>query len=344
MQSCAESPFLKACRCEPTPYTPIWIMRQAGRYMKEYREIRSRVGFLELCKNSDLACDVTVSAQEKLGVDAAIIFSDILLILEPMGIGLEFTKGEGPSIYRPVRTEDDVEAVSIVRPQESLSFVFDAIRKTRSALKPNVPLIGLCGAPFTVASYVVEGKASENYIFTKCLMYQKPEVWHALLDKITTSTIEFVKCQIEAGAQAVQVFDSWVGCLSPHDYRIYVLPHMKKLFSSLPRHAPLIHFGTETASILELMQEAGGSVMGVDWRTELDQVRKRLGPVAIQGNLDPLVLLSDLKTIRAQVKRILDSMQGEPGHIFNLGHGVLPQTPVENVKALVEMVHEMSSR
>jgi uroporphyrinogen decarboxylase len=319
-------------------------MRQAGRYMKEYREIRSKVGFLELCKNSDLACEVTVTAQEKLGADAAIIFSDILLILEPMGIGLEYTRGEGPCIHRPVRTGEEVESLREFKPEESLSFVFEAIKKTRSALNPKIPLIGFAGAPFTVVSYMVEGKGSENYLHTKTLMYRDPSVWHALMEKVTSASVDYINGQIAAGAQAVQVFDSWIGCLSPDDYRDYVFPHMKKFFSSLTGGAPAIHFGTGTQGLLELMRDAGGTVIGLDWRVDLGEARKRLGNAAVQGNLDPLVLLADQDSIRKKVKKIFEQNAGKPGHIFNLGHGVLPQTPVENVVALVEMVHEMSAK
>lgn len=341
---CKESAFMKACCLEPACYTPIWIMRQAGRYMKEYRELRSKVKFLDLCKNSDLACEVTVTAQEKLGVDAAILFSDILLILEPMGVGLEYAKGDGPLIYRPVRTAEAVENLPMVVPEESLGFVFEAIKKIRSELNPKIPLIGFAGAPFTVVSYMVEGKSSENYLHTKSFMYRDYKVWNQLMSKVTESTIAYILGQIKAGAQAVQVFDSWVGCLSPRDYKTFVFPHMKRLFSSLPLSTPVIHFGTDTGALLELMRDAGGQVIGLDWRVELGKSWDQLGSVAVQGNLDPMVLLSDHKTIREQTKRILEEAKSRNGHIFNLGHGVLPQTPVENVRALVEMVHEMSSR
>ena len=339
-----ESPFLKACRREKAPYTPVWIMRQAGRYMKEYRDLRARYGFLELCKNSDLACEVTVMAQEKLGVDAAILFSDILLILEPLGVGLEYTKGEGPTIFRPVRGPDDIEALREVEPRESLSFVHEAVRKIRSALKPDIPLIGFAGAPFTVVSYMVEGQGSDHYLHTKKLMYRHPEAWDQLMSKVAEATARHLNAQIEAGAQAVQVFDSWIGCLSPSDYREFVQPHMRRLFAALKAGTPAIHFGTGTASLLGLMKEAGGTVIGLDWRVELGPTWDRLGEVAVQGNLDPLVLLSDRGTIRKKVKEILGQAGGRPGHIFNLGHGVLPQTPVENVLALVEAVHELSGR
>ncbi|OGR83162.1 MAG: uroporphyrinogen decarboxylase [Elusimicrobia bacterium RIFCSPHIGHO2_01_FULL_64_10] len=340
----ADSLFMKACRREKTAATPIWIMRQAGRYMKDYRDLRSRVGFLELCKNPDLACEVTVTAQEKLGVDAAIIFSDILLILEPMGVGLEYAKGDGPCIHRPVRTAADIDRLQPVRPKESLGFVLEAIKKTRSALKPGVPLIGFAGAPFTVVSYLIEGKGASNYLHTKSLMARDPSAWNALMEKVTGDTVLYIEEQVKAGAQAVQIFDSWVGCLSPRDYRESVLPHMKKLFSALSGKAPVIHFGTGTSSLLDLMREAGGEVIGLDWRVDLGTTWDRLGDTAVQGNLDPAVLLADVPSIRRRVKEILDGARGRPGHIFNLGHGVLPQTPYENVTALVDMVHELSRR
>jgi uroporphyrinogen decarboxylase len=347
-KACMDSPFMKACRKESVPYTPIWLMRQAGRYMKEYRDVRAKVSFLDLCKNPDLACEVTVTAQEKLGVDAAIIFSDILLILEPMGVGLEYTKGEGPYIHRPVRTLEDVEHLKPANVKKNLSFVFDAIRTTRSALKPEIPLIGFAGAPFTLASYMVEGGSGKNYLHVKTFMTQHPQAWQALMDKVVESLVEYVTAQVQAGAQAIQLFDSWVGCLSPADYRQYVFPHVKRLFTrlqtSLPERVPLIHFGTGTAGLLGIMKEAGGTVIGLDWRVDLGDAWNQVGDIAVQGNLDPAILLTDLKTIRQKVKEVLDQAHGRPGHIFNLGHGILPQTPVENVIALVDMVKEMSQQ
>ncbi len=334
--------MLKACRGEKVPRTPVWIMRQAGRYMKEYRDVRAKVGFLELCKNSDLACEVTVTAQERLGVDAAILFSDILLILEPMGVGLEYVKGDGPVIHRPVRAREDIENLREENPKQSLSFVMDAVKKIRSALKPDIPLIGFAGAPFTLASYAIEGKSSDNYLHTKSLMYRDPGAWNLLMEKFTGQTAAYLNAQIEAGAQIVQVFDSWVGALSPMDYRELVFPHMKKLFASIAPSIPIIHFGTGTAGILDLIKEAGGSVIGLDWRVNLGEQRDRLGEIPVQGNLDPLVLLSGKDVIRRKVKQILDQNAGRPGHIFNLGHGILPQTPVENAVALVDAVRELS--
>jgi uroporphyrinogen decarboxylase len=338
------SAFMKACRRESTPYTPIWLMRQAGRYMKEYRDIRERHSFLDLCKDSDLACEVTVYAVERLGVDAAIIFSDILVLLEPMGFQLEYAKGDGPVIHNPVRMAADVSRFSRVHEGTGLEFVYDAIRKTRQALPSHIPLIGFAGAPFTLASYMIEGKGTRNYIQTKSLMYNEPDAWKRLMTKTAESLIGYLNAQVDAGAQALQLFDSWVGCLSPEDYRKFVLPYSRQVIEGIRAGVPVIHFGTETAMLLELMKEAGGQVIGVDWRVDLDAAWTRLGDVAIQGNLDPTVLFADIPEIRRQAKRIIDQANGRPGHIFNLGHGVLPNTPVGHVKALVDAVHEMSQR
>jgi uroporphyrinogen decarboxylase len=336
---------MRACRLEPVPYTPIWLMRQAGRYMREYREVRARTTFLELCKTPSLAAEVTVTAVERLGVDAAIIFADILLILEPMGIDLEFAHGEGPVIHNPVRGPADVERLREVEDVSALDFVYEAIRQTRRALKPDIPLIGFCGAPFTLASYLVEGGGSKNYIQTKRLMYDDAGAWHAMMARISSALAKYLNAQIEAGAQAVQLFDSWVGCLSPDDYSEFVLPHTRSVIQNVAPGVPVIHFGTGTATLLELMREAGGDVIGLDWRVRLDEGWQRVGhDVAIMGNLDPVVLFANPDMLRAHAKRILDQAGGQAGHIFNLGHGILPETPVDNVIALVEMVHEMSHR
>jgi uroporphyrinogen decarboxylase len=339
-----DSPFMRACRREPAPYTPIWLMRQAGRYMPEYREVRSRVGFLELCKTPDLAAEVTVTAAERLGVDAAIIFADILLILEPMGIDLEFAKGEGPVIHNPVREARDVERLREVETVEPLDYVFEAIRRTRKALRADLPLIGFSGAPFTLASYMVEGGGSRNYVHTKSLMYEDGGAWHAMMSLISRALVRYLNAQIAAGAQVLQLFDSWVGCLSPEDYREYVLPHTRSVIQNVRPGTPVIHFGTGTASLLELMKEAGGDVIGLDWRVDLRDAWARLGDVAVMGNLDSVALFANQDFIRAQARRILKRAEGRPGHIFNLGHGILPETPVENVIALVDAVHEMSRR
>ena len=319
-------------------------MRQAGRYMAEYRALRERVPFLTLCKTPDLAAQVTVEAVERLGVDAAIIFADILLIVEPMGVGLEFSKGDGPVIHRPVRSGADVDKLREDDPRTTVPFVFEAVRKARESLPAHIPLIGFSGAPFTVASYMIEGGGSRNYIETKRLMYNDPGAWRALMERLVRIITAYMNGQIAAGAQAVQLFDSWVGCLSPADYRAFILPHMKALFADISPGTPVIHFGTDTSGLLELMAEAGGTVIGVDWRIDLDVAWRRIGyDRAVQGNLDPVTLFASQAEIRKQVQRVLHMTHGRPGHIFNLGHGILPQTPVGNVIALVEMVHEISS-
>lgn len=338
-----EAPFLRACRRQPTPYTPVWLMRQAGRYMQEYRQVRAKVPFLELCKTPDLAAEVTVTAVERLGVDAAIIFADILLILEPMGMQLEFVAGDGPVLSNPIRRMSDVARLREVDPA-ALDFVMQAITMTRAALKPSVPLIGFAGAPFTLASYMLEGGASRHYVHTKTFMYTNSEAWHRLMTLLSRNLARYLKAQIAAGAQAVQLFDSWVGQLAPEDYRTFVLPYSRAAIADLPAGIPVIHFGTGTSALLELMREAGGDVIGVDFRVELDYAWQRLEGVGIQGNLDPVVLYADRVYIQQRVQRILKQAGGRPGHIFNLGHGILPSTPVDNVIALVDTVHTLSAR
>jgi uroporphyrinogen decarboxylase len=339
------SVFLRACRRESVPYTPIWLMRQAGRYMQEYRDVRARMSFLDLCKTPALAAEVTITAAERLGVDAAIIFADILLITEPMGLELEFSKGEGPIIHNPVRSALDVNRLREVEGVGSLDFVFEAIRQTRQGLRADLPLIGFSGAPFTLASYVMEGGASKNYVHTKTLMYNDSGAWHAMMSLISRALVQYLNAQINAGAQAVQLFDSWVGVLSPDDYRQYVLPHTREVIQGIKPGTPVIHFGTGTATLLELMREAGGDVIGLDWRVRLDDGWKRVGyEVGIMGNLDPVALFASPEHLHAEARRILELAGGRPGHIFNLGHGILPETPVENVKALIETVHEVSAR
>ena len=339
-----DSMFMKAYRCEPTDYTPIWLMRQAGRYMKEYRNIREKVPFLDLCKNAQLAAEVMITAVERIGVDAAIIFSDILLILQPMGMDLEYIKNEGPVLHNPIRSFDQIRNLHEVDPAESLSFVFDVVRSTRAMLQPDIPLIGFAGAPFTVASYMIEGGSSKNYENTKTLMYSEPRAWHDLMSLISSATAKYLNGQVNAGAQALQLFDSWVGCLSPSDYREFVLPYTKSVIDAIVDGTPLIHFGTGTAMLLELMKEAGGQVIGLDFRVELKQAWDRLGQVAVQGNLDPCVLYADYSEIEKRAKHILDQTKGRNGHIFNLGHGILPTMSVDKVAALVDYVHNQSSK
>jgi uroporphyrinogen decarboxylase len=338
------SPFLQACRRETAAYTPVWLMRQAGRYMPEYRALREKVSFLTLCKSPDLAAEVTVSAAEQLGVDAAIIFADILLLTEPMGVGLEFAKNNGPVIHHPVRQSADVDRLAEVNPAESVPFVFAAVRQARENLPAKIPLIGFSGAPFTLASYLIEGGGSRHYIHTKGLMYRDPGAWRALMERLVRAITAYLNGQITAGAQAVQLFDSWVGCLSPEDYRTFVLPFMKELIRGITPGAPVIHFGTGTAGLLALMREAGGEVIGVDWRIDLAEAWQRIGhDVAIQGNLDPVALFAPRNELRRQVEQVLKAAEGRPGHIFNLGHGILPETPVDNVRALVDAVHELTA-
>ncbi|MBI1902631.1 MAG: uroporphyrinogen decarboxylase [Planctomycetia bacterium] len=339
------SPFMKACRREPTEFTPIWLMRQAGRYLPEYRQFREKIPFLELCKNPQLSAELMVRTVERLGVDAAIIFSDLLPILEPMGLDLEFQKGEGPVIHNPVRAAGDVDRVAELESVEALSFVMETVRATRAGLAERIPVIGFAGAPFTLASYVIEGGASRDYLHTKTLMYRDEGAWNSLLSRLSRAVTRYLNAQVEAGAQAVQIFDSWVGCLGPDDYRRYVLPHLRAVIEGVLPGTPVIHFATGNPALLPLRAEAGGAVIGVDWRVRLDDAWRTIGNErAIQGNLDPAVLLADRKYIRAAAEEILRQAAGRPGHIFNLGHGVLPQTPPENVMALVEMVHEMSAR
>lgn len=320
-------------------------MRQAGRYMSEYREVRAKVSFLELCKDADLATEVTVYAAERLGVDAAILFADILLILEPLGFDLEFAKGEGPVIHNPVREPADVDRVRPMTDPEPLAYVYRAVRSIRSALNPATPLIGFAGAPFTLACYAIEGGGSRHYDKAKTFMYRDPGAWHALMERLTEATAVYLNAQAEAGAQVLQLFDSWVGVLGPEDYRRFVQPHMRRLIAALTPGVPVIHFGTDTNSLLELQRDAGGDVIGLDWRVDLGAAWDRLGPgVAVQGNLDPVALLAPREELARATRRVLDQAAGRPGHIFNLGHGILPSTPVDNVLAVVDMVRSYRPR
>jgi uroporphyrinogen decarboxylase len=338
-------PFLAACRREPVSYTPVWLMRQAGRYMEDYRKLRAQYGFLELCKTPDLAAQITVTPVERLKVDAAILFADILLLLEPMGVGLEYTKGDGPVIHKPVSSRTHVEELMEFEPEEALPFVFEAARKACAALNGKAPLIGFAGAPFTLASYLVEGGSSRTYLNTKKLIYSNPGAWRPLMERLSSLTAKYLNAQIAAGAEAVQLFDSWAGCLSPDDYERYVLPHTRATIAGLTPGIPVIHFSTGTSGFLKSVRTAGGDIIGVDWRVRLDQAWEHIGyDVGIQGNLDPAALLAAPKEIRRRVGDILERAGNRPGHIFNLGHGVLPETPVENVIAMVEAVHELSAR
>lgn len=313
--------------------------------MKEYRDLRARVPFLELCKNPALVSEVTVSAAQKLGVDAAIIFADLLLIVEPLGFRLEYGRDEGPVVRPPLREKPNLDRLREVEPRESLGYLFDAIRRTRADLDPQVPLLGFAAAPFTLASYLIEGGGSRNYTHTKTMMYRDPGAWRALMEHLTRNLTRYINAQIVAGVQAVQVFDTWVGCLGPRDYRDFVLPYTRRLLEGITPGIPVVHFGTGTSMLLESMREAGGDIIGLDFHVELDEAWARIGyDVGLQGNLDPTVLSAPPEYIRQRVQRILDQAGGRPGHIFNLGHGILPATPVDHVIALVDCVHELSSR
>ncbi|MBI4595230.1 MAG: uroporphyrinogen decarboxylase [Candidatus Tectomicrobia bacterium] len=337
--------FLKACRREQVDCTPVWMMRQAGRYMKEYRDIRAKHSFLEMCKNPELASKITLLPVHRFEIDAAIIFADILLPLEPMGMELNYSKGEGPVISNPVRNLRDVEKLQPVESSTQLQFLMDAIRITLKELDRQVPLIGFSGAPFTLASYIIEGGGSRYYEHTKALMYNEPLAWHKFMEYLSEVVINYLQAQISAGVHAVQIFDSWVGCMSVSDYKEFVFPHQKKLLDRLKKTVPVIHFAFNAGHLIELVSEAGGNVIGVDWRINIDQAWKRAGyQRAIQGNLDPVTLFGPVDFIEKRVKQILDMVAGRNGHIMNLGHGILPTTPVEHAEAFVNAVHQLSRR
>jgi len=339
-----QSLFMRACRREPVERVPVWLMRQAGRYMREYRELRARTPFMDLCKNPGLSSEVAVTAAARLGVDAAILFSDILLIVEPMGLGLTYNRGDGPRLQHVVRDASDVDRLLEVDPNESLPFVMDAIKRTRSELPAGLPLIGFSGAPFTLASYIIEGGGSRNYTHTKRLMHSDRGAWDAMMELISRSVARYLSAQIEAGVQAVQLFDSWVGCLSPDEYREFVLPHTRSVFDALPPSTPSLHFGTGTSALLDLQVEAGGSVLGIDHRSDLAEASRRFTNLALQGNMDPAILFAGPEAVRSACRAVLTAVGDRDGFIFNLGHGVLPGTPVDNVIALVDAVHELGLR
>lgn len=335
--------LLNACNRQPVDATPVWLMRQAGRYMAEYRKLREKYTILEIIKAPDLACEVTMQPINAFDLDAAIIFADILPPLEGMGLQLEFIKGEGPVIHNPVRSAEDVENLHVLPPEETLFFTLEAIKLARQELdKRGIPLIGFSGAPFTLASYAVEGGSSRNRLHVKGMMMGDLDTWHKLMTKLSEVAGQYLLAQAQAGAQVLQLFDSWVGELSPDDYQQYVMPYSRRAIE-IARQAgvPIIHFGTNTNGMLELIRDAGGDVIGVDWRIRLDAAWEHLGPdVAIQGNLDPVALFAPWEAVQARAKQILDAVKDRPGHIFNLGHGILPNTPVDNVKRLVDFVHE----
>jgi uroporphyrinogen decarboxylase len=339
--------MMRAARREPAARVPVWLMRQAGRYMAEYRAVRAGTTFLELCKNPALSAEVMLTAVERLGVDAAIIFADLLPILEPMGLGLEYTADEGPVIANPIRAPSDVDRLRELEEADlgALDFVFETVRRTRAGLDARLPLIGFAGAPFTLASYAIEGGGSRHYRHVKTLMYDDEPAWHTLMGRLARSIARYLNAQLAAGAQLVQLFDSWVGCLGPDDYARYVLPHTRAVIAAITPGAPVINFATGNPALLPHLSAAGGQVIGIDWRVRLDDAWRAVGQdKAVQGNLDPAVLLADRATIRRRAAEVLQQAGGRPGHIFNLGHGILPQTPVENVIALVEAVHELGAR
>src|SRR5271166_2641932 len=337
--SAPNSTFVRACKSQPVDHTPVWFMRQAGRYMPEYRAVRKQHSLLEICKKPELAAEVTITAAEFLGVDAAIIFADLLLPFEVMGLPFHFSAGEGPVIEKPVRSKEDIANLRTDRAGE-LGYVSEAVALVAKHFADRIPVIGFCGAPFTLASYMIEGGGSRNYVHAKKMMYNSPADWDALMGKLVAVTTAYSAEQVRAGADAIQIFDSWVGCLSVEDYRRYVLPHVTGMVKTLQKTgAPIIYFGTDSATLLTAMKETGADVIGLDWRIPLDEGWSQVGG-AVQGNLDPVTLFSSWEQVRRRAQEILDLAAGKPGHIFNLGHGILPETPVENVKALAAYVRE----
>ena len=343
--SAPNSTFARACKSQPVDRTPVWFMRQAGRYMPEYRAIRKLHSLLEICKQPALAAEVTITAAEFLGVDAAIIFADLLLPLEVMGLPFHFSAGEGPVIEKPLRTKEDIANLRTDRAAD-LGYVSEAVALVAKHFRDRLPVIGFCGAPFTLASYMIEGGGSRNYVHAKKLMYNSPADWNALMTKLVAVTTEYSAEQVRAGADVIQIFDSWVGCLSVEDYRRYVLPHVTAMVKRLQTTgAPIIYFGTDSSTLLPAMKETGADVIGLDWRIPLDEGWARLSHgAAVQGNLDPVLLFADWKELKGRAEEILRRAAGRPGHIFNLGHGILPETPVDNVKNLARLVQEYSPR
>jgi uroporphyrinogen decarboxylase len=337
------SRFVRACLCKAVDRPPVWFLRQAGRYMAEYREVRKHHSLVDICKRPELAAEVTITAAEKLDVDAAIIFADLLLPLEPMGLDFEFVAGEGPVVHQPLRSAEAIDRLRTDRASE-LEYVARAIEKVAGHFGDSKGIIGFCGAPYTLASYMIEGGSSRNYIHTKQLMYSEPHAWQRLLEKLISVLTAYCRQQVDAGADAIQVFDSWVGSLSVEDYTDFVLPVTKRLIRAVQEMGvPVIYFGVETASLLPLMHETGADVFGLDWRTPLDEGWRALGhSCAVQGNLDPITLFAPLPILEMRVRQILERAAGRPGHIFNLGHGIVPGTPVESVQAVVKMVRELA--
>src|SRR5215467_8853577 len=339
--SAPNSNFVRACKSQPVDRTPVWFMRQAGRYMAEYRAVRNQHSLLEICKKPALAAQVTIDAAEILGVDAAIIFADLLLPLEVMGLPFHFSAGEGPIVEKPVRSKEDIANLRTDRASD-LSYISEAVALVAKHFENRVPVIGFCGAPFTLASYMIEGGGSRNYVHAKKLMYNSPADWDALMTKLVAVTTAYSADQVKAGADAIQIFDSWVGCLSVEDYRRYVLPHVTGMVKDLQKTGvPIIYFGTDSATLLPAMSETGADVIGLDWRIPLDEGWTRLGHrCAVQGNLEPVLLFADWKELKSRTQEILKRANGRAGHIFNLGHGILPETPVDNVKNLASLVQD----
>jgi uroporphyrinogen decarboxylase len=337
--------FLRACWQKETEFTPIWFMRQAGRYLDSYRKVRAKNDVMTICKTPELAAKVTVAAVDELGVDAAILFADITLPLDGIGVKLQLVDGVGPVIQNPVSCREDVENLRGFSPREHVPYVLESVESVKRMLDDRVPLIGFSGAPFTLASYLIEGSPSRDFAKTKKMMYSQPELWNELMARLSRIVESYLKAQIKAGVDAIQLFDSWSGCLSPTDYQEFVMPHNKEILESLaPARVPRIHFGVGTAGILRTMKEAGGDVIGVDWRMPIDDAWNQIGPAAIQGNLDPATLLGRRTLFESRTKEILSRVGGRKGHVFNLGHGVLPETPVENVKELARFVHEATRK
>jgi uroporphyrinogen decarboxylase len=342
--SAPNSVFVRACKAQPTERTPVWFMRQAGRYMPEYRAVRKQHSLLEICKQPALAAEVTITAAEAIGVDAAIIFADLLLPLEVMGLPFHFSAGEGPVIEKPVREKEDIARLRTDRAAD-LGYVSEAVGLVCRHFGDRLPVIGFCGAPFTLASYMIEGGSSRNYLHTKKMMYNAPAAWDQLMRKLVNVVAEYAAEQVRAGADVIQIFDSWVGCLGVEDYRRYVLAYVTDLVKRLQiSGAPVIYFGTDSATLLPAMKESGAEVIGLDWRIPLDEGWRSLDfQGAVQGNLDPVLLFAEWKAVQARAEDILQRAGGRPGHIFNLGHGILPETPVETVKKLARFVREYST-
>jgi uroporphyrinogen decarboxylase len=336
--------FLNACSAKRTNFTPIWLNRQAGRYMPEYHRVKGDLPSLEFFKNPEKAAQATLDAQRILKVDAAIMFADLLPIMEPMGLRLDYIAGEGPVFENPVRSAADVDALVVEPASEATPYIGETVKNILDGLPADIGLIGFAGAPFTLASYAIEGRGSRNYVHVKKFMYEAPDLWHSLLDKLVNQVTSYLELQITSGVDAVQIFDTWVGCLSLADFDLYVLRHLKKLFDNLRGKVPVIYFGTGNGHLLQRVAELEPDVLALDWRVPMVESWDRSGVRAVQGNLDPIVLCADRDTVESQARRILDEVAGRPGHIFNLGHGIIPETPVDNVRALVDFVHEYSDR